>query len=86
MEKDDHIKHFELVGVPLKKQQLELMNYHITYDDIPEIDDREFETISNKIAPMEPVDYDPQEDQSITRSSISDSRNQKAKPDLKLIL
>ena len=59
----DTIKHLELVGIPLKNQQLELMNYHVKYEGVAEITEKEFDSLSYLIPPMEPIDYDPQEEQ-----------------------
>ena len=66
----DTIKHLELVGIPLKKQQLELMNYHVKYEGVTEITEKELDSLSYQIPPMEPTDYDPQEEEtSLTRKS-----------------
>ena len=35
---DDKIKYLELVNCPLKKEQLDIFNYHIKYNEIPDID------------------------------------------------
>ena len=64
LEADDTIKHLELVDIPLKNQQLEILNYHVKYENVPEINDNEFELLSNKIPPLDHIDFDPQEDSS----------------------
>jgi hypothetical protein len=65
----DTIKHLELVGIPLKNQQLELMNYHVKYEGVSEITEKELDSLSYLIPPMEPIDYDPQAELSLTYKS-----------------
>lgn len=75
LEPGDTIKHLELVGIPLKNQQLELMNYHVKYEGVAEISERDFDTVSYAIPAMEPIDVDPQEDQTnLTTTTTSKAK------------
>ena len=47
LSKSDKIKHLELVNCKLKGPQLEILNFHIKYDKIPELNVDEIENLSN---------------------------------------
>jgi hypothetical protein len=47
LKKEDHIKHMELVDCPMKESQLELFNYHINNDNIPEINENKLDELEN---------------------------------------
>lgn len=45
---DDKIKYLELVSCPMKKEQLELFNYHIKHSEIKDIDEDEMDKFEEK--------------------------------------
>jgi hypothetical protein len=47
LEKENHIKHLELVDCPMKGAQLELFTYHMKNDIIPEIDEDELDKMES---------------------------------------
>jgi hypothetical protein len=45
--KTDKINHLEIVDCPLKGAQLDILNYHVKYDNIPELNEDELDKLSS---------------------------------------
>jgi hypothetical protein len=64
IEKDNVIKHLELVDCPMRGKQLEIMKYHISNDKINFLSDEELESLSESLSSYE---------DSITGDSLTDA-------------
>ena len=74
LNKNDKIKHLELVDCKMGGAQLEILNYHVKYDDIPDLDEDDMDKLSSS----EPVFDTPltdieeyEEDNNYNESEIS---------------
>ena len=71
LDKDDCIKYLELVDCGLHGKQLEMMNYHVKYDNIKEIDEESLDKISISDWSYDNTeDYDPELDDELSIESI----------------
>lgn len=69
LNKNDKIKHLELVDCKLSGAQLEILNYHVRYDKIPDLDEDDMDKLSS----VEPVFDTPLTDTEEYESSSDES-------------
>lgn len=84
--KSDKIKHLELVDCPLHGAQLDILNYHVKFDKIPEIDEKEMDKMSSEDSIFDTYLNDIDDSELDTTSSkVYKSRISRLKPSEKTI-